>query len=96
MTTVAFDIAGLELFLPLVSGAVVVLARDEEVRDPAVAAELITAAGVSVVQATPGWWQALVPVAGERLRRGADAGGRGGAAGVAGRAMREAGRVPAW
>ena len=68
VTTVAFDIAGLELFLPIVSGAVVVLARDEEVRDPAVAAELITAAGVSVVQATPGWWQALVPVAGERLR----------------------------
>ena len=38
VTTVAFDIAALELFLPLVNGAAVVLAGREEVRDPAASA----------------------------------------------------------
>ena len=60
VTTVAFDIAALELFLPLVNGAAVVLAGREQVRDPAVSAELIRSAGVTVVQATPSWWQAVL------------------------------------
>ncbi len=60
VTTVAFDIAALELFLPLVNGAAVVLATKERVRDPAASADLIRTAGVTVVQATPSWWQALL------------------------------------
>jgi amino acid adenylation domain-containing protein len=57
VTTVSFDIAALELWLPLVTGAEVVLARREEVLDPPRLAAL--AAGASVVQATPTLWQAL-------------------------------------
>ena len=83
VTTVAFDIAALELFLPLVNGAAVVLAGRERGGDPAVSAELIRSAGVTVVQATPSWWQAVL--AGSRdLPCGADGGRRGGPAGRAG------------
>ncbi|HWN27827.1 MAG TPA: non-ribosomal peptide synthetase, partial [Actinomycetospora sp.] len=57
VTTVSFDIAALELWLPLVTGAEVVLARREEVLDPPRLAAL--AAGASFVQATPTLWQAL-------------------------------------
>ncbi|HSK61161.1 MAG TPA: non-ribosomal peptide synthetase, partial [Actinomycetospora sp.] len=57
VTTVSFDIAALELWLPLVTGAEVVLARREEVLDPPALAGLVE--GASVVQATPTLWQAL-------------------------------------
>ncbi|WP_331730044.1 amino acid adenylation domain-containing protein [Streptomyces sp. NBC_00073] len=60
VTTVAFDIAALELYLPLVSGACVVVAGREEVRDPFVLGGLVRGSGVSVMQATPSLWQALV------------------------------------
>ncbi|MET9701345.1 amino acid adenylation domain-containing protein, partial [Streptomyces sp. NPDC006529] len=60
VTTVGFDIAGLELYLPLLNGARVVLAAREVVRDPRALRALIVAAGASVVQATPSLWQALL------------------------------------
>ncbi|MFB7455034.1 amino acid adenylation domain-containing protein [Streptomyces sp. NPDC056188] len=60
VTTVAFDIAGLELYVPLVAGARLVLATTEQVRDVDGLAELITGTGATVVQATPTLWQALV------------------------------------
>ncbi|MER8072090.1 amino acid adenylation domain-containing protein [Streptomyces sp. NPDC094034] len=60
VTTVAFDIAVLELFLPLVGGACVVVAGREEVRDPFVLGGLVRGSGVSVMQATPSLWQVLV------------------------------------
>ncbi|MCX4830317.1 amino acid adenylation domain-containing protein [Streptomyces sp. NBC_01016] len=59
VTTVGFDIAGLELFLPLLHGAQVVLAPREVVRDPAALAHLIDDSGATLVQATPSLWQAL-------------------------------------
>ncbi|WP_229791801.1 non-ribosomal peptide synthase/polyketide synthase [Micromonospora fulviviridis] len=59
VTTVAFDIHVLELYLPLLAGAAVVLADEAVVRDPAAAAALIRRAGVTVAQATPAWWHAL-------------------------------------
>ncbi|WP_344096030.1 amino acid adenylation domain-containing protein [Streptomyces stramineus] len=68
VTTVAFDIAGLELYLPLVSGGAVVLATPEQVRDTALLADLVAAAGVTVMQATPSLWQALVAQRPEALR----------------------------
>ncbi|GAA4887644.1 non-ribosomal peptide synthetase [Actinomycetospora straminea] len=58
VTTVSFDIAALELWLPLVCGAEVVLARREEILDPPALAWLIS--GSAVTQATPTLWQALV------------------------------------
>ncbi|MET9826173.1 amino acid adenylation domain-containing protein, partial [Streptomyces sp. NPDC006349] len=57
VTTISFDIAALELYLPLISGARVVLAEEETVAQPAAVVELIRRARVSVVQATPSWWQ---------------------------------------
>src|SRR5690606_37610528 len=61
VTTIGFDIAALELFLPLVSGARVVLADPDVVRDPAAVVRLCERAGVTAIQATPSWWRALVP-----------------------------------
>ncbi|MGW3430396.1 amino acid adenylation domain-containing protein [Streptomyces melanosporofaciens] len=60
VTTIAFDIAGLELYTPLVSGAGVVLATRDEVIDVPRLAALLGSTGVSVMQATPTLWQALV------------------------------------
>ncbi|MFF2144923.1 amino acid adenylation domain-containing protein, partial [Kitasatospora sp. NPDC058190] len=57
VTTVAFDIAALELYLPLISGARVVLAAEETVTRPAALVDLIHRTGVTVLQATPSWWQ---------------------------------------
>ncbi|WP_434034548.1 non-ribosomal peptide synthetase [Cupriavidus sp. a3] len=60
VTTLGFDIAGLELFLPLASGARVVIATRDDARDPARLAALMSAYGITVMQATPATWQMLV------------------------------------
>ncbi|MYQ96758.1 non-ribosomal peptide synthetase [Streptomyces sp. SID4946] len=67
VTTVAFDIAGLELYLPLLHGAAVILAALEQVRDPLALRSLIASAGVTVVQATPSLWHAVVADARDEL-----------------------------
>ncbi|MGW7428024.1 amino acid adenylation domain-containing protein [Streptomyces sp. NPDC054861] len=59
VTTIAFDIAALEIFLPLTRGARVVLATEATVARPAALVELIRRTGVTVVQATPSWWQMI-------------------------------------
>ncbi len=61
VTTISFDIAGLELFLPLISGATVVLADRATVLDGDLLAKTIVRHDVSVMQATPGLWKTLVP-----------------------------------
>ncbi|MEU6734015.1 amino acid adenylation domain-containing protein [Streptomyces physcomitrii] len=68
VTTVGFDIAALELFLPLTRGATVILADREEVRDPRLLAALLTRTGATVMQATPSLWRALVEQAPEAVR----------------------------
>ncbi|WP_143664381.1 amino acid adenylation domain-containing protein, partial [Streptomyces sp. NRRL B-24572] len=60
VTTVGFDIAGLELYLPLLHGARLVLAPRDTVRDAAALAALVGASGATVMQATPSLWHALV------------------------------------
>ncbi|WP_280677847.1 non-ribosomal peptide synthetase [Kitasatospora sp. MAA19] len=69
VTTVSFDIAGLELYLPLVSGAAVLLADKETVSRPSAVTELIRRHGVTAVQATPSLWQTLVAEDPEGVRR---------------------------
>jgi amino acid adenylation domain-containing protein len=59
VTTVGFDIAGLELFLPLLSGARVVIADRDTVLDPSALLDLISTTQATTVQATPTLWQAL-------------------------------------
>ncbi len=60
VTTVAFDIHALELYLPLLAGASVVVAERDEVRDPAELAALIRRSRATIMQATPTLWQALL------------------------------------
>ncbi|MFJ8792347.1 amino acid adenylation domain-containing protein [Streptomyces sp. NPDC102462] len=60
VTTVGFDIAGLELFVPLLSGAAVVVAEREVVRDPVALCTLIRTADATTMQATPSLWRAVL------------------------------------
>ncbi|MCX5661118.1 MAG: amino acid adenylation domain-containing protein [Planctomycetota bacterium] len=60
ITTLSFDIAGLELWLPLVVGARVVVAKREQAGDPQWLLETIRSRGVTVMQATPATWRMLV------------------------------------
>ncbi|MFB6909410.1 amino acid adenylation domain-containing protein [Streptomyces bacillaris] len=60
VTTVSFDIAALELFLPLTTGGTVVLARPEETTDPHRLAALLGRTGARVMQATPVAWRLLL------------------------------------
>ncbi len=78
VTTIAFDISVLELFLPLTQGARVVVASREQAADPALLAERIRRADATVVQATPATWAMLLtagwtPRAGMRLLTGGEA-----------------------
>ncbi len=60
LTTFAFDIAVLELFLPLSRGARVVLAPREVTSDGAALSKAIRQSGATLVQATPATWRMLV------------------------------------
>ncbi|UQA92485.1 non-ribosomal peptide synthetase [Streptomyces halobius] len=60
VTTVAFDIAALELYLPLLTGARTILASHEAVQDPQALRALADATGATTLQATPSLWRALM------------------------------------
>ena len=60
VTTLSFDIAGLELFLPLLNGARIVIARREIAADGMALAQLLTSCGATVMQATPVTWRLLL------------------------------------
>ena len=60
VTTLSFDIAALELLLPLTTGARIELAGREEAADGVGLARRIEAAGVSFLQATPATWRLLL------------------------------------
>jgi amino acid adenylation domain-containing protein len=60
VTTVAFDIHVLELYLPLLAGASVVVATGDDVRDPATLAALIGQTDTTIMQGTPALWQAVL------------------------------------
>ncbi|MDZ7968662.1 MAG: amino acid adenylation domain-containing protein [Nostoc sp. DedSLP03] len=60
VTTVSFDIAGLELFLPLISGARLVLADKDTTRDGFKLAQLLQTSQATVMQATPTTWRLLL------------------------------------
>jgi amino acid adenylation domain-containing protein len=63
-TTVSFDIAALELFLPLAAGARIVLAGDDAARDPRALAALMRSEMPSHFQATPSLFASLLDSAG--------------------------------
>ena len=68
VSTYAFDIAALELFVPLLSGACVVLASRNCVRDPKALLELVATTGASAMHAVPSLWNVLVEQHSEQLR----------------------------
>jgi amino acid adenylation domain-containing protein len=53
ITTVAFDMFGVETLLPLCNGLTTVLADDEEARDPVRMAELFERTGADAIDSTP-------------------------------------------
>ncbi|WP_305812004.1 AMP-binding protein [Photobacterium leiognathi] len=59
VTTISFDIAGLELYLPLSIGAKLILADEEEVTNGERLAELINENQCSIMQATPVTWRSF-------------------------------------
>lgn len=66
ITTISFDIAGLELFLPLLKGATLVIADDITAKDNRLMLDLIKEENISMLQATPTTWQMLLEVGWEK------------------------------
>ena len=60
VTTISFDIAGLELYLPLLVGARIELVTGETASDGPALAELLESQGITVLQATPATWRILL------------------------------------
>lgn len=60
VTSISFDIAGLEIFLPLTAGARVVIASSDEIHDAVKMKALLRSSRATVMQATPSFWQFLV------------------------------------
>jgi amino acid adenylation domain-containing protein len=60
VTTLSFDIAGLELWLPLTRGAKVIIAPHETVLDGRALARLLESSGATIMQATPTTWRLLL------------------------------------
>lgn len=60
VTTPSFDIAVVELFLPLLVGGTVLLATEAERRDGLALSRMLTSQPVTVMQATPATWQMLI------------------------------------
>jgi amino acid adenylation domain-containing protein len=60
VTTISFDIAGLELYLPLVVGARIELLSREVAMDGEALSQALEASGATLLQATPATWRMLV------------------------------------
>lgn len=60
ITTLSFDIAALEIFLPLITGGTLVVAPRIAVSDPVKLIEAIRGSGCTVLQGTPAVWRSLL------------------------------------
>jgi len=60
VTTLSFDIAGLEIFLPLVVGARVIVVSREVASDGTQLLKKLTDSGATAMQATPATWRLLL------------------------------------
>jgi amino acid adenylation domain-containing protein len=60
VTTISFDIAGLEIYLPLTSGTKLVLANREDSADASILQDLMADHQITIMQATPATWQMLL------------------------------------
>lgn len=71
VTTISFDIAGLELYLPLLVGAQIALVPSTTASDGKALSELLVSSGATVMQATPATWRMLIDAGwqgGDKLR----------------------------
>ena len=66
VTTISFDIAVLELFLPLSTGAKVVLAAKNEAMDGNALLKLIRQKSATIMQATPSTWKLMIEAGWEK------------------------------
>lgn len=69
VATLSFDIAGLEMYLPLVTGASMVIASRDQVRDPLELLALVAGQGISVLQTTPSLLRVLLDTDSTRVLR---------------------------
>ena len=70
VTTLSFDIAGLELYLPLIAGGRLVIATEIENHDPQALCELIERSECNVLQTTPSLLKLLQDMGREEVIRG--------------------------
>ncbi|GAB3264612.1 hypothetical protein GCM10027347_31780 [Larkinella harenae] len=62
VSTISFDIAGLELYLPLIAGASILLVDLTVTRDGRLLLDLVRSENVSMLQATPSTWRMLLDI----------------------------------
>ncbi len=67
VTTISFDISGLELFLPLLAGASIELIDRNTAMDGYALLERLKACGATVMQATPATWRMLLATGTKQL-----------------------------
>lgn len=60
ITTISFDIAGLELFLPLITGAELVISDLETARDGRLLLDILEEKNITIMQATPSTWRMML------------------------------------
>ena len=60
VTTISFDIAGLEIFLPLITGAEIILADSATAKDGRALLDIIKKDDVTIMQATPYTWRIML------------------------------------
>jgi amino acid adenylation domain-containing protein len=60
VTTISFDIAGLELYLPIISGAEFIIADSETVRDGRLLISALEEKNITIMSATPATWQMMI------------------------------------
>jgi len=60
VTTISFDMAGAELYLPLANGATVLIADADMVKDGRILLEVVMREKVTIMQATPYTWRMML------------------------------------
>ena len=68
VTTISFDIAVLELFLPLITGGKVVIASKDEAIDGNLLLKMVEQTKATVLQATPATWKLMIEAGWENTR----------------------------
>ncbi|ASU33854.1 non-ribosomal peptide synthetase [Mucilaginibacter xinganensis] len=66
VTTISFDIAGLELYLPLISGAEITLTDSNTAKDGRILFDIVKNDGITFMQATPYTWRMMLEAGWEK------------------------------